>query len=284
METKEMIGYISRWCALALSMALVLAAATAVGRATPLMSHTDHPRLVISDGLIVGDETFNQLLLGLIDPHPLQWDERHVLVSDPAHHVSMVPMWSNGLPVRMTHLPVGRSSMSVSAVPYGREAFDRWRFNVLSLTGDERLFMVDARMADLSGPEPSPQMLSLLTDLKRRGIVVFVATGAGKDFAELRRRALTADNDAIVICSASHQWPVMALPGNFLKDTRLGELKGLVVITGNRTSAAQTTKESIRTYLVGQEKTDRPGPENPYLTSYQTLAELRSYIKRHPTN
>ena len=137
-------------------------------------------------------------------------------------------------------------------------------------------------MAVLAEPTPSPEMLSLLTDLRRRGLVVFIGAGAGEGFAALRRRVDRLDPEAILVCTYP-RGELTVVPDDYLARTGLTDRERFAIITDSPECARRLIRKEIRTHLIGPSDSDRIAPSD-YLTRHDRIADLRDHLDWHPTD
>ena len=282
MDSKETIGYICRWCLLTMSAVVALVSSVAVVRATAGVSEGVNGSIVVSDALWAGGAELDLRLYGYIDPSPFEWEAPYVLVRGAGYHISLVRLEMQGIHLRLPGPVMGRSRIVVVPIPYSREAFDRWSVQLVKVAENETIYMIDARMAVLDDPTPSPDMLNLLTDLRRRGLVMFIGAGAGEGFAALRRRVDRLDPEAILVCTR-RRGELTVVPDEYLARTGLTDRGRLVVITDSPESARRLIGKEIRTHLIGLSDSDRIAPSD-YLTRHDGIAGLRDHLDWHPTD
>ena len=285
MDAKETTGYLCRWCLLALAAAMVLASSAAiVAEVTSVPARADHD-VVISDALWAQPGMFGLSLYGQVAAGPAGWEANRFLARGANRGVSLVPMSPVSVWLRPSAFgpPVGGSEIEIMPIPYAREAFGRWSVQLVGLAGGERVYMIDANMAALAQPTPSPQLLGLLEDLARRGRVVFICSGVGERFADFRRLVDRLDGQAMLICT-NRLGPTTSLDKAYLDKSGLSHVRGrLTVITDDPACARQTASAKVRTPLVGRRE-GRRLPDSDYLTQHDTFRSLRAHFDWLPAD
>lgn len=288
MDTKEMIGYISRWCLLAMSVMLAMASSAIIFRAMATMREDPERSVVVSDAIWCKAGNFAMSLYGSVQPDPSGWDMDRLLARNPDLSLSLVAFSARHIYLTAPQPPKGLGRVEILSIPYSSAAFEKWSLQLLVPRGHETIYMIDAYMAAVSDPAATTEMLGLLTDLKRRGIVIFICAEQGEDFVDLRQAVDRLDPEAMLICTDRRPSEPLktttSLPQHYLDMSGLENMRGrLVVVTDDPNCAMQVTSVRIQTYLV-HARQDESIRSSDYLTRRETIAKLREYINWLPTD
>ena len=285
-RTLEIVGFLCRWCLLAVAGITVVAVAW-----FSVMAATEAPRrwdgeMVFGDVLWMRDTPVNMMSLGYALP-PLRNDNEPVLLCQgPDGQVSLV--WMRALAGRATPLEAGgaqvhldRPAMGVNVVrlvgvPYGHRAFQSVRLNVLVLPSDRPVLLLDAKTL-LPLAQNSPEGARGLIDaLAGGGEMVWIASGPQGEFVRLRRelRRVAPEAPLVLVDTASQigrgRLRVFLRQSNALSAP-------VALVTADELLAANGAALRLTTHLIAPAQAAAPS-----ITRHSSLAKFKDYVHTRP--
>jgi len=183
---KEAIGFLSRWCLLALACISVLVVGSAAVRAASGAAEMRDVRMVLSDAIwqrwktptVVGYLVSSQEVSAkeqFISYLPGQ--EPNLTIGLEERVFADVPSWGEGL-----------HEVVVEGNPYGDFAFQKCRAICKLISDAETVFAIDARLADRRLAEDSAGFTDVLGTIEQLGEVILFASGTPAEYERLRAR------------------------------------------------------------------------------------------------
>ena len=181
----EVVGFLSRWCLLALVAATVLTGAWAGALATAAVNRDRGAALVTSDAIL--QQAKRARITGSVCPYSMGY-ENALLMCNVRDRLPVTATTAKGRLYASIDCPrPGLTSVTVVGTPYGALAFEK-RKSLLSVVEPGRtVFMLDAGLV-LSVKDSNAEMLrKCVSEMEKWGGVGFFHPGPTAEFVRARR-------------------------------------------------------------------------------------------------
>ena len=182
---KEIIGFISRWCLLALAGITVVIVGWAALTAASMTAVSAKAAVILSD------EVWRQPRRGahatgyLISSGAILLRSQFLSCS-PGSAPSIVSGSGERIYPIAVDRPDGPWNVSIQGIPYGSFAFQRDRAICKVISSQRRVLAVDAELVENPPDSCSEELESFLAELQSRGQVVLADTGSPEHYRDLR--------------------------------------------------------------------------------------------------
>ena len=287
--TLEIVGFLCRWCLLAVAGITVVAVAwSSVMAATEAPTRWDG-EIVFGDVLWMHDAPVDMMSFGYALPPPRDDNEPVLLCQGPDGQVWLVRIGAladevaspeAGVAQVYLERPVmGVNVVRLVGVPYGHRAFESIRLNVLVLPSDRPVLLLDAKTI-LPLAQDSPEGARGLIDaLAGRGEPVWITSGPQREFVRQRRelRRLAPEAPLVLVDTASQidrGWL-----RRFLRRSNARSAP-VALVTADELLAADGAALRTTTHLIAP--TQAAPAAVRFITRHPSLAKFKDYVHAEP--
>jgi hypothetical protein len=281
-NTREIVGFLCRWCLLAgTGVAVVLVAGASV-RATVSVADDVRSELTMSDWVARPATTPRDRvhLWGCLTPPARVRDLQIALAAAAGRRMTLLRTEGEGCLARFERPKVGTTRLVVRGLPYSAVAFQSQTCRVVCVGPGRRAFLVDARMAlALRRDQPGPWR-ACLRQMQARGEVVLFHPGPKPAYLRCRRELCGADCDLPLLFHGARDLPLYTLR-RALAD--LGRARGARrpdVVTADVGLARQAARMRCTAHLVSSGAAGGKTP--PRVRRHESVAKFKVSLLPQP--
>jgi len=279
-HTREIIGFLCRWCLLGMIGAVVVFVGWYSATATLAVAQDVFADVVLPDA-IVRHRNYN-FIRGYYWPEPQQTHFPLLLCVWPKEELSANAISRKGFVVYLPHGRPDTHYVWTKGIPYGTMAFRENSAIARVVSPQQQVFLVDARIAKrMSGSngDVRDKFDALLETLQRAGQLVFFDTGPFSDYTAVRRELRRQYTDTPVLARS----PYSSSPVNTLLLARSGLWgRRFVAITDDGELAKAAAKRKIPVHWVASPGQKTPGPKG--IRIHESLSACRQHFAAGTTS
>jgi len=279
---REPVGFLCRWCLLALTLATV---GTVLGAG---LLGTAAVTADLEAGLVIGDSIWQlggnvpMYLTGYINSSPIRNVSDSLLLSGrPGEWRLPVPTYKEQIHPPLLRPQAGVNRLVVAGFPYGEFAFESRQARLLVVHPGAKVFLFDARTAVSFPPKQAGMLRRCLIELSRRGEPAFFHPGPLRQFVKARKLLRQAGLDLPMLCEVKKpQDPTYVLRQAARHLNRWEHKENLCIITGDVKLARAAAGQGFTTHLLAPEGL-KVQPHR-HLQRHRSLGKFKEYLAAEP--
>lgn len=276
---REALGFLCRWCLLALVGLIVpcLTWAALLATATPAA----HARREVVAPDSIRQRPRDRYLVAYPDPHVRRASSTVLIVNRPDEGVCGLYSGRD----HVFYIPLGKTRLGISrvllnGVPYGPHAFCREETLLQIVSPGRRVFLIDAGAAFDLPADAERVFKDCLEKLRRRGAAVFFHPGALPDYVRVRRRLRGPYPGTPVVYRVTRKPDPMDALAYAAKTLCRRRKENCVVITPDANLARRAAESGFAAHLLASDEIQEGRPGR--LLRHNSLAKFKEYLAREP--
>jgi len=257
---KEVIGFLSRWTLLALASGILLGGAWSGMLAASGVAADIRARVILPDAASDPPEGQPVRWIGHLDTLRYHKMPLFLCHADYQRKPTVAIALKEKLVVVVSDPRMGPQRVHLRGIPYGPMAFRRHNPTVLIVPEDERILLVDARLAHRAVTEGAEGFRESLAAMRRTGQYVLVDFGDAEEFASRAGTLRRMFPDTALL------WPVPVRPALAAKLAFVGHCFGrrdranLFLVTSDAETALSAARANVRVHYIS----GSGGPVEPH--------------------
>ena len=273
----EIVGFLCRWCLLALAGGTAVLGAWAGAVATQAVADETGTSIILPDGFWGPANSGRPHLSGCLSK-ALRRPNPAILMSLQAGRIQTLIGAKRVFYVLVPHAGPGANPVELRGIPYGPLAFQTAAATCFMPAAGRKIFLLDARTAASGRQADGEPLRQCLAELRRRGEVALFHPGPPDAFVHSRRQSLQAGMDLLMLCTVKDSGQAMQT----LWDTAWALGGKATVITDDRELAYMAAGDGagrFHVHLISAEAETRPSER---LKQHPSLEKFKEYLAGQP--
>jgi hypothetical protein len=278
-DWKEVVGFLCRWCLLALAGAGMVLVAWMTDLASGSVAADLKAAMTVPDA--VWGRQQGAHLFGITSPAIPRCSYELAMCGSAESELLFAPTVGRRIYPRLSVLRIGHNAVRIIGVPYSRHAFERDEALLQIVAPGRQVCLVDAAVAPGDGAADAAGFAESLRELQRRYDVAFFHNGSVEQFAGVRRYLRKEFPGIPLVFTVDDNLKSNTLPhAAWTLKKHEGEPGEPAVVTGDASLAVSACKSGFRVHLVGAAAVrDKRAYK---LQVHESFAKFKEYLRVEP--